>query len=171
MNPTGQAVIAIRKATDSIGPSLPSFNVWIDGHRAGKVERGKPAEFTVVPGEHTVTVWLYWFRSRPHKVVVEPGSRTELALDRRSHAELVWKVYMAMLLAGGLVGMFIVEVLRATTFVTIDQWWQRPTLYLLVGVVVFAGYVLVTSQFAGDYWAVYELRLCEPSLPKEPVWE
>ena len=166
MNPTSQAVIAIRKATDMVPGSLRSFSVWIDGHRAGKVKRGMPAEFTVEPGEHTVSVSSCWYRSRPHQVVVQPGSRTELAMGVRSNPNL--KVFIPMLFAY-FVADVLIDGLRATTTLAVEPWWLRSVLSLVVAVVVFAGYVLVTLKFAGDYWAVFRLGPAGAGLPKEPV--
>jgi hypothetical protein len=49
MNPTTQAVIAIRTRTDWAG-STRSFVVRIDGRRAGKLKPGMTSEFRVEPG-------------------------------------------------------------------------------------------------------------------------
>ena len=167
MNPTSPAVIAFRRAADMVPGSLRSFSVWIDGRRARRVKRGMPAEFPVEQGEHTVAVSYYWYQSRPYKVHVEPQSRTELALGIRSNGNL--KVFLPMLIAPFVTWVLMLG-LQATTTLSFDHWllWA---LSLVGTVAVFAGYVLVTLKFAGDYWAIFTLGPAGAGLPKEPVWE
>jgi len=154
MNPTSQAVIAIRRPAHFFAGGSRSFIVWIDGCRAGKVKRGTPAEFSVEPGEHTVAVSMDWLRSRPLQVVAGPGMRSELAIGARSGLAL--KMLLPILLAA-LIAVLLMEGLRATAAVVDVHWWLRWLLFVAVHVALFGGYVLATSKFIGDYWALWTL--------------
>jgi hypothetical protein len=166
MNPSNQAVIAIRRPANWVGASLRSFVVRIDGRRAGRIKRGTTGEFTVEPGEHTVEVSMDWFRSRPFRVVVEPGSRTDLAIGSRSGGAL--KSFLPMVLAA-LAAPVLVEGLRAVVSPVDDNRLLRSALFLVAFGVLYGGYVLLTSWFASDYWALFVLEPAGTGSPLKPV--
>ncbi len=166
MNSTGQAVIVIHRPTNYFFGGSRSFTVWIDGLRAGKVKRGVAGEFAVEPGEHTVAVSMDWLRSRALQVVAGPGSRTELAIGARSG--LAVKLFLPVLLAA-VVAPVLMEGLRTTAAVVDDHWLLRWLLFIVVYVALFGGYILVTSKFFGDYWAVWTLGPAGTSSPPAPV--
>jgi hypothetical protein len=166
MNPTNQAVIVIQKPSNWFLGGARSFIVSIDGRRAGKVARGMSGGFTVEPGEHALAISMDWFRSRPFQVVVEPGSRTELAIGVRTGAVL--KMFVPMFVAA-LAAPLLIEGLRATTAIVDLNWWLRSVLFLIAYVVLFGGFVLVTSKLAGDYWELFTLGPAGTGTSKEPI--
>ena len=165
MDSTGQAVIVFHRPTNYLFGGSRSFTVWIDGLRAGKVNRAVE-EFAVEPGQHTVAVSMDWLRSRPLQVVAGPGSRTELAIGARLGMYL--KMFLPVLLPA-LVTPLPMEGLLGVPAVAEIHWWLRWLVLMVVYVALFGGYVVVTSKFFGDYWAVWTLGPAETSSPKAPV--
>jgi hypothetical protein len=154
MNLRDQTVIAIRRPDDGI---RRSFIVWIDGRRVGKIKTGITGDFTVEPGTHTVTVSMDWVRSRPSEVFVEPGSRTELVIRGRSD-KLAWWKNLLPLVGAVLIAQLLTGVLLEVMANPNANWWVRTGFFLIVYFVVYAGYVLVTSVFSQDYWAMWTLE-------------
>ncbi len=154
MSQTGQGVIAIQRPTSYLFGGSRDFILWIDGQRTGRVKRRVPAEFTVDAGEHTLAVSMDWVRSQPVRVVVEPGSRTELAIGARSGWAL--KFFLPIFLVA-MVAPALVEVLRQTTSFAAENWLLRSALFVVGYAVIFAGYLFVTLKYCGEYWAMYTL--------------
>ena len=161
MDSTGQAVIVFHRPTNYFFGGSRSFTVWIDGLRAGKVKR-EVEEFAVEPGHHTVAVSMDWLRSPPLQVVAGPESRTELAIGARFGMYL--KMFVPVLLAA------LVAPLAPPAVADAHWWvfWVRWLLFMVVYVALFGGYVLVTSKFFGDYWAVWTLGPSGTSSPRTP---
>ena len=155
LNATDQAMIVIRRPGDWAGRSLRSFIVRIDGRRAGKIKRGLSGEFAVEPGEHTVAVSMDWIRSRPFQLVVEPGSRTELAIVARSSG--AWKMFLPIVLAV-FIAQVLVEALRTTWGIADDSWWVRLALFFAAYFVLIAGYILAAPLLVKDYWTLWTLE-------------
>ena len=155
MNQTSPAVIVIRRSTNFWMGGLRSFIVRIDGFRAGKVTRGAAAEFPVMPGEHSVAVSMDWFRSRPVRVVVESGSRAELAIGSRSGGGL--KMFVPLILSV-LLSQVIIKALPETVAAADSSWLMQTAQFFVAYSVLFGGYILATSWFAGDYWALFTLE-------------
>ncbi len=156
MNPRDQTVIVIRRPDVWAGPGR-SFIVWIDGRRAGKIKTGKSGEFTVEPGTHIVTVSMDWVRSRSSQVVVEPGSRTELVIRGRSDKP-VWWMNLLPIIGSVVIAQLTTGVLLQVIANPNANWWVRTVFFLIVYFVVYAGFVLVTSVFSRDYWAMWTLE-------------
>jgi len=171
MNPTSQAVIAIRRPEDW-WVRRGNFIVRIDGHRAGKVKPEAIGKFTIEPGTHTVAVsmagWPY--RSRSAQVVVEPGSRTELVILGRPDKKAWWKDPVAVSIVFALlIASAIRDIMLDMLGFADANWWVRMGLFGAVYLVLFAGFVLVTSLFAGDYWAMWTLEPVGTSSTQGPV--
>jgi hypothetical protein len=160
MDSAGQAVIVFHRPANYSFDGSRSFTVWIDGLWAGKVKCGVVGEFAVEPGEHTVAVSMDWLRSRPLQILAGPGSRTELVIGARLGMYL--KMFLPVLLAA------LVAPL-APPAVADTNWWLRWLLFMVVYVALFGGYVLVTSKFFGDYWAVWTLGPAGTSSSRAPV--
>lgn len=166
MNPRDQAVIAIRRPDVWFGRSR-SFIVWIDGRRAGKIKTGITGEFTVEPGTHTVTVSMDWVRSLPSQVIVEPGSRTELVIRGRS-GKLAWWKNLLPIIGAVSVAQLLAYVLLEVIASPNANWWMRTGFYIVVLFVVYAGFVLVTSVFSRDYWAMWTLERVDATSTSAP---
>ena len=164
MNPISPAVIVIQRPTNFWMGGLRSFIVRIDGLRAGKVKRGVAAEFPVMSGEHTVAVSMDWFRSQPVRVVVEPGSRTEFAIG--SGRGGVLKMFVPLVLIALLAQAVIVAAMVAAAD---SSWSLRIAMYIVTYLVLFGGYILVTTWFAGDYWALLTLEPVGPGAHRNTV--
>jgi hypothetical protein len=164
MDSAGQAVIVFHRPANYSFDGSRSFTVWIDGLWAGKVKCGVVGEFAVEPGEHTVAVSMDWLRSRPLQILAGPGSKTELVIGARS-AAMVFKLFLPVLLAA------LVAPLAPPAVGDTHWWvfWVRWLLFMVVFVALFGGYVLVTSRFFGDYWAVWTLGPSGTSSPRTPV--
>ena len=156
------AVVAIRRPrhwSDGGG----SFIVRIDGQRVGKVKAQTVAEFPVHPGEHTVVLSMQWRRSRPARVMVVPGSRTELAVGRQ--LGFIRKVFVPVIIAG-IATWIIMQVLRAAGWVGDTDWWA-PWLWILASLfALFGGYALIAAMLVRDYWEMWTLEPVGASSPR-----
>lgn len=162
MNQSSQGVITIHRPGRFVAAGTSDFIVRIDGQEVGHVERGARADFTVDPGEHTVDVSMDWGWLRPRRVVVEPGSRTELAISGRSGRAL--KLGLPMLLAI-LVAVGLLAVLRQSPSFTAANWLLRLAVSLAGFAVIFAGYWFVTRKLGSDYWDYWAVYTLEPAGP------
>jgi hypothetical protein len=154
MASTGQALIVIHRPKYDLFGGGRSFIVRIDGRRIGRVAPGASGEFPVEPGEHQVAVSMDWFRSQPVKVAVGPGSRTELMIGGRS---LMLKAVLPAV-AAALVAPPIMDGLRAILPPVDAYWWLRWLLFIVLYVVLYGGYVLVTSLLWPNFAAVWTLE-------------
>ncbi len=160
MNHPSQGVIAIQRPKGFFAAGLSDFVVRIDGQKIGRVERGGQADFTVDSGEHTVEVSMDWFWLRPRRVLVEPSSRTELAINARSGG--AWKLCLPMFL-GILVAVALLWLLRQSTSFTEANWLMRSAVCLIGFATIFASYLLVTRKLGRDYWDYWTLYTLEPA--------
>jgi hypothetical protein len=163
MDPTHQAVIAIHRPANHFVGAGRSFVVSIDGHPVGKVGRRflpaqSAAEFTVEPGEHTVSVSIDHLQSPALKVVLPPSSRAELAIGARRGTAL--KTFLPAMLAL-LVAMLLMKV--------VDGYWPALLVFGAVFIALFGGYHLLTRKFLGDYWVVWTLEPAGTSSPRLPA--
>jgi hypothetical protein len=157
MNPTSQAVIAIR------GPEATGwfarwrrFAVRIDNRWAGKVKLGT-GEFAVEPGVHVVTISMEGYRSRPLQVVVEPGTRTELTIRNeppRSWWKKILPIVVLLQIAGDLTDAYVLQWM----FVGDVSYGVRQGVLLVVYAALLAGFVLATSRFFPNYWVAWALE-------------
>ncbi len=164
MTVTNQARIIIHRPTDWVGRSWRSFIVRIDGRRVGRVKPGAAGEFAVEPGSRTVAVSMDWVRSRAVQLVVEPESKTELAI--RGQAEkMVWWMNLLPIVITVWVAEVLTNLILTATDNTDTSWWLRTGLFFLVYLLVYAAFVVVTANFGGRYWERFTLEPLAPASP------
>ncbi|QDU28928.1 translocation protein TolB [Anatilimnocola aggregata] len=159
MNESSQGVITIRRPRRFVAAALSDFIVRSDGQKIGRVEWGARADFTVAPGEHMVDVSMDWGWLRPQRVVVDPGTRTELIISGRSGA--AWKICLPAFFAI-VIAIAFLAVLRQFTSFTDANWLLRSAVGFGGFAVICAGYWFVTRKLGSeywDYWAAYTLEL------------
>jgi hypothetical protein len=157
MAASDQGTILIRRPQDWVGGSLRSFMVRIDGRRAGTVPPRSVGEFAVPPGEHTVVVTMDWVRSVPRQVSVGPGSRVELAIrarpEKASWWKLTWPIVVVVLIGQGLTDI----ALKALDWPD-PGFLARTGVFLLFYFSLFGLFILLTSAYWPDHWALWTLE-------------
>jgi hypothetical protein len=160
-----QALVAIHRPVNYFVGGAVGLNVWIDGSRAGKVRIGRVATFAIAPGEHTLSVSMWWHRSRLLPFFAASGSRIDVTVGL-PRTELGLKVLLPTCLVGYL------------TWLAVKILWRAAVLADPLSAVLFeiamifvtlGGYVLVTWMFLGDYWILWTLDQSKATWPELPV--
>ena len=161
MNSTLQALIAIRCPRFGM---FGRFTITIDGHRVGKVKQETTREFSVEPGTHTVSILLGWRgRPRPLQLTLEPGSRTELIVQKVPGSKQFLKILVGVFPAS-LIASEIAESLPGKA-----NWWVSFGLSLAVFMALFFTYQLVTAAVSRNYWTFFELKADGTTFKQEQV--
>jgi hypothetical protein len=167
MQPTGDAVIAIRRPAE-IGWGRMAAH--IDGIRAGDVGRGSAA-FKVKPGEHSVAVSMAWYRSEPIVVTTRPNSTMELTVGWRSNAFLFgWKSILPCMLAAIGAALFM-DLFRAYVVTLDTNLLLRLPVFIAIYLLIFAAYVRIAKFFSRSYWMLLTLEPVNESPASAPVTE